>query len=66
MVEKTVKVWTPVEDEQVRQMVVAGSTLADVAVALGRSEKAVKSRAYFLRLSLKRIGIARRGMSRWG
>jgi DNA-directed RNA polymerase specialized sigma24 family protein len=60
------KVWTTDEDERLRQMVVADCTLADIAIELGRSEKAVKSRVYFLRLSLKRIGVARRSMSRWG
>jgi hypothetical protein len=64
--EKSARLWTAGEDERVRQMVAAGSSLSDVAIALSRSEKAVKSRAYTLRLSLKRIGVVRRGVLRRG
>jgi hypothetical protein len=63
---RTAKVWTAEEDERLRQMVVADVSLADMAVTLGRSDGAVKSRTYFLRLSRKRVGVSRRALSKWG
>ncbi|WP_210253909.1 SANT/Myb-like DNA-binding domain-containing protein [Bradyrhizobium sp. S69] len=66
MAEKNAKTWTNEEDERLRELVVSEAEFADIAKSLGRTEKAVKARAYILRLSLRRIGVRRRGLSRWG
>jgi hypothetical protein len=64
--DRPAKLWTPDEDSRLRRMVESDTNLADIAVSLGRSQKAVKSRAYSLRLSFKRLGVARRHLSKWG
>jgi hypothetical protein len=64
--EKTARAWTNEEDQRLRELVVSEAEFADIAKSLGRTEKAVKARAYILRLSLRRIGVRRRGLSRWG
>jgi hypothetical protein len=45
--------WTPDEDDALRSAVIAGVSLPALSRALGRSESAIKSRAYILRLSLR-------------
>jgi len=45
--------WTPEEDDALRKAVIAGATLPALSNALGRSESAIRSRAYILRLSLR-------------
>jgi hypothetical protein len=62
----TAKVWTAEEDDRLRGLVAADADLVDIAKSLGRTEKAVKARSYILRLSLRRIGVRRRGLSKWG
>jgi hypothetical protein len=66
MTENAAKAWTIEEDERLREMVVSEVDFAEIANSLGRSEKAVKGRAYILRLSLRRVGVRRRGLSKWG
>jgi len=66
MAEKIGKAWTIEEDERLREMVVSEAIFADIANSLGRTEKAFNARAYILRLSLRRVGVRRRGLSRWG
>jgi hypothetical protein len=65
MAGKTGKAWTIEEDERLRAMVISGANLVDIAASLGRTEKATQARAYSLRLLLRRIGVRRRGLSRW-
>jgi hypothetical protein len=64
--EKIGKASTIEEDEPLREMVVSEADLVDIANSLDRTEKAVKARAYILRLLLRRFGIRRRGLSRLG
>jgi hypothetical protein len=66
MAENSRKPWTAEEDEQLRQLVVSGDPLAEIAEKLDRTESAAKARAYFLRVPLGRFGAKRRGLSRWG
>ena len=45
--------WTPEEDNRLRMLLGAGRPIEIVATELKRSAKAVKGRAYILRISLK-------------
>jgi hypothetical protein len=47
--------WTPEEDNRLRMLLGAGKPIEFVAAELKRSAKAVKRRAYVLRISLKRV-----------
>jgi hypothetical protein len=47
--------WTPEEDNRLRMLLGAGKPIEIVAAELKRSAKAVKGRAYILRISLKRV-----------
>jgi hypothetical protein len=47
--------WTPEEDNRLRMLLGAGKPIEIVAAELRRSAKAVKGRAYILRISLKRV-----------
>src|SRR6266404_6698183 len=47
--------WTPEEDNRLRMLLGAGRPIEIVAAELKRSAKAVKGRAYILRISLKRV-----------
>jgi sulfur transfer protein SufE len=49
--------WTPEEDDRLRMLVEAGKQIEFVAAELKRSAKAVKGRAYILRISLKRVNL---------
>jgi hypothetical protein len=59
------KPWTPEQDEALRKGIIAGASLLEVSQKLGRSEAAIKGRAYILRLSLRTIGVRRREGSKW-
>jgi hypothetical protein len=54
------KRWTAEEDDVLRQEALAGSPVAEIATKLGRSESAVRTRAYTLRVLLRTVGIRRR------
>jgi hypothetical protein len=61
------KVWTIQEDERLRELVASGAALPEIANALDRTVAATKTRAYILRLVLRRIGVRRRRVrSKWG
>ncbi len=47
--------WTPEEDNRLRMLIVAGKPIEFIAAELKRSARAVKARAYVLRISLKRV-----------
>jgi hypothetical protein len=47
--------WTLEADNALRNAVIAGASLPTLSKALGRSESAIRSRAYILRLSLRPI-----------
>jgi hypothetical protein len=47
--------WTPADDEQLRSMLMAGRTAAEIATKLKRSVAAVHRRARVLGLSFKRV-----------
>jgi hypothetical protein len=49
--------WTPEEDKRLRMLVEACKPIEIVAAELKRSVKAVNSRAYVLRISLKRVNL---------
>ena len=51
------KFWTPEEDDRLRMLVEAGKQIEFVAAELKRSAKAVKGRAYVLRISRKRVNL---------
>jgi hypothetical protein len=59
------KPWTPEDDEALRKEITSGASLLAVSQRLGRTEAAVKARAYILRLSLRTIGVKRRDSSKW-
>ena len=52
----TGKPWTAEEDEILRTEIVSGASRCAISQKLGRSESAVKARAYILRLSLRPSG----------
>jgi hypothetical protein len=47
--------WTPEEDNRLRMLLEAGKPIKLVTTELKRSARAVKARAYVLRISLKRV-----------
>jgi hypothetical protein len=47
--------WTPEEDHRLRMLLGAGKPIELVAAELKRSARAVKARAYVLRISLKHV-----------
>jgi hypothetical protein len=51
MVENSRKPWTAEEDERLRQLVVSGAPLAEIAERLDRTELAAKARPHFLRVT---------------
>jgi hypothetical protein len=54
------KRWTAEEDDVLRQEALAGGSVSDIASKLGRSDSAVRTRAYTLRVPLRTVGIRRR------
>jgi hypothetical protein len=46
--------WTPEEDEVLRGEALAGRLADEIARKIGRTESAVRSRAYILRVLLRR------------
>lgn len=58
--------WTPEEDERLRQLLFTNTPPSEIAVTLGRTVPAVKSRAHSLGITLARLGNRRRSQSRWG
>jgi hypothetical protein len=52
--------WTDDEDAILRREALAGTTVIDIASMLERSESAVRTRAYTLRILLRAIGVRRR------
>jgi len=53
--ENNSKPWTPEEDKELRELVLAGASRPEIAERLGRSESGVKTRAYILRPRLGRL-----------
>jgi hypothetical protein len=51
-----IKRWTDDEDAILRREALAGSTVAEIASAVGRAESAVRVRAYVLRVLLRPVG----------
>lgn len=49
--------WTPEEDTRLVREALAERTAAEIAVAVGRTEAAVRTRAYVLRVRLRRRSI---------
>jgi hypothetical protein len=47
--------WTPEEDKRLRMLIVAGKPIELIAAELRRSVPAVKTHAYALRISFKRV-----------
>lgn len=47
------KVWTAEEDEILHREALAGSSIAQIAGVVGRTESAVRARAYVLRILLR-------------
>jgi len=58
------KRWTAEEDNVLRQAALAGNSVTEIASMLGRTEPAVRARAYFLKVLLRSVGI-RRHSSVW-
>jgi hypothetical protein len=58
--------WTQEEEEQLRQLVLANTPSFEIAETLGRKVSAVYAKASSLGLTLSRLGIRRRALSRWG
>jgi hypothetical protein len=46
--------WTPEEDEILRREAEAGRSAAEIAAEIGRTESAVRTRAYIIRVLLRR------------
>jgi hypothetical protein len=55
------KRWTTEEDDILRQAALAGTSVAEIAGAVGRTKSAVRARAYVLRVLLRPVGNRRRG-----
>ena len=51
-----IKRWTDDEDAILRREALAGRTVAEIASAVGRTESAVRVRAYVLRVLLRPVG----------
>ena len=49
------KRWTPDDDKQLRSLVIAGYSAAEIAAKLNRTISAINRRACGLRISLKRV-----------
>jgi DNA-directed RNA polymerase specialized sigma24 family protein len=61
MRENSGKPWTPLDDERLRSLAIAGMDAKEIATELERTVSAVRSRAERkLRVSLKRVMVARR------
>jgi hypothetical protein len=58
------KRWTADEDEILRQEALQGIPVAEIASKIGRSESAVRTRAYTVRVPLRIVGL-RRSASAW-
>ena len=58
------KRWTAEEDDVLRQEALVGSPVTEIASKIGRSESAVRTRAYTLRVPLGTVGM-RRSASTW-
>ncbi len=58
---KTAKLWTSEEDDILRRDVLEGKSLQAIASKIGRTQSAIRTRAYVLRLILGRPGAKRRG-----
>jgi hypothetical protein len=59
--------WTPLDDERLRSLAVAGMAAWEIAVDLERTVAAVRSRTERFGISLKRVKVARRAAwSRFG
>ena len=58
--------WTPEEDEILRNLVLEGRSAAAIAERTQRSINSVYSRAQKLRITLSRLGVRRRSVSKWG
>jgi hypothetical protein len=58
--------WTQEEEEQLRHLVLANTPSFEIAERLGRTLAAVYAKASSLGLTLSRLGIRRRALSRWG
>jgi hypothetical protein len=54
------RLWTPEDDEQLKSMVIAGRTPAEIATKLKRTTAAVQARARRFRLSFNRVRAIRR------
>ena len=66
MRENSGKPWTPQEDERLREFAASGAALIEIAEKLNRTVPATKTRAYIIRVLLRRFGAKRRGLSKWG
>ena len=55
------KRWTAEEDNILRQEALAGRPISEIASRIGRTESAVRTRAYTLRILLRQVGLRRRG-----
>jgi hypothetical protein len=49
--------WTPEEDGKLRSLLLSSEDIATIATQLNRSEKAVRNRAWKLRLPLKVVAV---------
>ena len=58
--------WSHEEDERLRTLVLANTPPFEIAEALGRTVSAVKARVHLLGITLARMGMKRRALSRWG
>lgn len=56
--------WTEDEDRILQREALAGSTVAEIASLIGRSESAVRARAHALKILLRSVGV-RRPSSVW-
>jgi hypothetical protein len=52
--------WTVADDDQLKELAVSGASLLTMGQRLKRTEAAIRARAYFLDIPLRRVGIRRR------
>ena len=57
---ETPRPWTAADDDQLKELAVSGASLLTMGQRLKRTEAAIRARAYFLDIPLRRVGIRRR------
>jgi hypothetical protein len=52
--------WAVADDDQLKELAVSGASFPTMVERLNRTEAAIRARAYFLDIPLRRVGVRRR------